>query len=175
MFLYCYESFINGRSITYSLKESDGFITEFNFLTPEQYSAFKNSNQPENSMILNQTKLIKQAHDELDSYFNGRNKIFSVPFKAAIGTEFMHKVWDALCDIPYGETATYSEIAEKIGSKKACRAVGLANNRNPLGIFVPCHRVIGKNGTLTVYAGGLDIKSELLKLEKNSSTDQAST
>ena len=82
------------------------------------------------------------------------------------GTEFMKQVWTALCGIPYGKTATYGEIAERVGRPKAARAVGLANNRNPIPIIIPCHRVIGANGSLTGYAGGLDMKKRLLDLEK---------
>ncbi|MPN61018.1 Methylated-DNA--protein-cysteine methyltransferase [bioreactor metagenome] len=78
----------------------------------------------------------------------------------------MKNVWESLCHIPYGETRSYQQIAESIGNKKASRAVGLANNRNPIPIFIPCHRVIGANGKLVGYGGGLEIKSFLLDLEK---------
>ena len=94
----------------------------------------------------------------------GKRKEFTLPL-APVGTEFMIRVWKSLCAIPYGETRSYKEIAESIGNKKASRAVGLANNRNPIPIFIPCHRVIGANGKLVGYGGGLHIKSFLLKLE----------
>ena len=82
------------------------------------------------------------------------------------GTAFQKKVWQALCSIPYGETRSYKEIAIQIGNERACRAVGMANNKNPIGILIPCHRVIGTNHKLVSYAGGLDKKAFLLKLEK---------
>jgi len=85
---------------------------------------------------------------------------------APAGTAFMQKVWNALLTIPYGETRSYKEIAIAVGNSKACRAVGMANNRNPISVVIPCHRVIGANGKLVGYGGGLDIKSYLLDLEK---------
>lgn len=119
---------------------------------------------PENEEIC-ETPLLKEAVRQLDSYFAGELKEFTLPLSPE-GTEFMKRVWAALCDIPYGKTATYKDIAEKIGSPKAARAVGLANNRNPIPIIIPCHRVIGADGSLTGYAGGLDMKQKLLDLEK---------
>ncbi|POG23997.1 cysteine methyltransferase [Aeromonas bestiarum] len=101
---------------------------------------------------------------EFDAYFAGRLQRFTLPL-AARGTAFQQAVWQALCDIPYGETRSYGEIARVIGKLSASRAVGAANGRNPLSIIVPCHRVIGQNGSLTGYAGGLSIKQELLRLE----------
>lgn len=102
---------------------------------------------------------------EFDAYFAGRLQRFSLPL-AARGTAFQQAVWQALCDIPYGETRSYSDIARAIGKPDAVRAVGAANGRNPLSIIVPCHRVIGQNGSLTGYAGGLEIKKALLALER---------
>lgn len=102
---------------------------------------------------------------EFDAYFAGRLQRFSLPL-AARGTAFQQAVWQALCDIPYGETRSYSDIARTIGKPDAVRAVGAANGRNPLSIIVPCHRVIGQNGSLTGYAGGLEIKKTLLALER---------
>lgn len=101
---------------------------------------------------------------EFDAYFAGRLQRFTLPL-AANGTAFQQAVWQALCDIPYGETRSYGEIARVIGKPSASRAVGAANGRNPLSIIVPCHRVIGQNGSLTGYAGGLPIKQVLLRLE----------
>ncbi len=103
---------------------------------------------------------------QLDEYFNGTRKQFNVNFDLK-GTDFQKKVWNALCEIPYGETWCYQDVAIHIGNPKACRAIGLANNKNPISIIVPCHRVIGKNGKLVGYGGGLDMKEQLLKLEKN--------
>lgn len=104
--------------------------------------------------------------EELDSYFDGSLSHFFTPLDYEnTGTAFQRRVWDALREIPYGKTATYGELAERIGNPKASRAVGLANNRNPLAIVIPCHRVIGANGSLVGYAGGLDFKRGLLRLE----------
>lgn len=108
--------------------------------------------------------VLLQAEAELREYFAGRRRAFSVPL-CMHGTKFQEDVWRALAEIPYGETRSYGEIAARIGREKACRAVGMANNRNPLPIFVPCHRVVGADGSLTGYAGGLDAKRMLLELE----------
>lgn len=115
---------------------------------------------------IKETDLIKKCFKELNEYLQGQRKEFSVPIEFNKGTEFQQKVWKALIDIPYGETRSYKDVAIAVGSDKACRAVGQANNRNPLSIIVPCHRVIGSNGKLVGYGGGLNIKEKLLKLEK---------
>ena len=115
--------------------------------------------------IFKKDTAIDLACIELDEYFKGKRKNFSFPMLPE-GTEFQNKVWKALIEIPYGEKRTYKDIAITIGNPKACRAVGLANNKNPLPIVVPCHRVIGSNGKLVGYAGGLDIKEKLLEIEK---------
>lgn len=101
----------------------------------------------------------------MQDYLAGKLKDFKLPLAPA-GTEFMLRVWESLRAIPYGETRSYQEIAQSVGNKKASRAVGLANNRNPIPIIIPCHRVIGANGKLTGYRGGLEIKAHLLELEK---------
>lgn len=112
------------------------------------------------------TPLLEQAAQELNEYFSGRRKAFDVPL-APEGTPFQKQCWDALLQIPYGETRTYGQQAALIGNPKACRAVGMGNHRNPLPIFIPCHRVVGANGKLTGYAGGLNIKEMLLQIERN--------
>ena len=104
--------------------------------------------------------------EQLDAYFSGELTTFDLKLDMA-GTEFQRRVWAALQTIPYGETRSYGEIAAQIGSPSAFRAVGLANGRNPIGIIVPCHRVIGSSGSLTGYGGGLDRKRMLLDLEKS--------
>lgn len=109
-------------------------------------------------------ELTGRAFGELEEYFLGRRREFDLPLRPD-GTEFQRKVWAALREIPYGETRSYSEIAEQVGNPKAVRAVGMANHRNPIAIMIPCHRVIGKNGSLTGYAGGLRLKERLLKIE----------
>lgn len=108
--------------------------------------------------------IIRKTQKQLHEYFAGRRTRFDLPL-AFSGTEFQQQSWQALLSIPYGETRSYADQAELIGNPKAVRAVGRANGLNPLGIVVPCHRVIGKSGTLTGYAGGLEIKEFLLRLE----------
>ena len=107
----------------------------------------------------------RDVTDQLAAYFAGELTEFNVDLDLA-GTEFQRRVWGALCQIPYGETWSYSQLAGKIGSSRACRAVGLANGRNPVAIIVPCHRVIGANGSLVGYGGGLDRKALLLDHER---------
>jgi methylated-DNA-[protein]-cysteine S-methyltransferase len=101
---------------------------------------------------------------ELEEYFAGQRRAFTFSLDLR-GTEFQVKCWSALLDIPYGETRSYADIARAVGQPKGFRAVGLANNRNPIAIVVPCHRVIASDGTLCGYGGGLDIKRKLLELE----------
>lgn len=115
---------------------------------------------------IKETDLIKESNKQLQEYLNGNREIFDIPLEPK-GTQFQNKVWKALQEIPYGETCSYKDIGIKIGNIKACRAVGMANNKNPLPIFIPCHRVIGSNGKLVGYAGGLKIKEKLLELEKH--------
>ena len=107
---------------------------------------------------------------QIREYMDGKRKNFDFPFELH-GTEFQVKVWHALCDIPYGETRTYKEIANTIGHPTAYRAVGMANHDNPIWIVVPCHRVVGSNGKLTGYAGGLEMKDALLRLEQGQGSD----
>ncbi|HIZ77337.1 MAG TPA: methylated-DNA--[protein]-cysteine S-methyltransferase [Firmicutes bacterium] len=115
---------------------------------------------------LEQTPLLMQTEKQLKEYFKGQRNVFDLPLQMK-GTQFQQEVWQALQEIPYGETRTYSDIAVAIGRPKATRAVGMANHCNPLAIIVPCHRVIGKNGSLTGYAGGLEKKQALLALESS--------
>jgi len=105
------------------------------------------------------------AVEQLGAYFAGELTEFDIEFDL-LGTEFQQRVWKALLTIPYGETRSYGEIADQIGAPGSARAVGLANGHNPIAIVVPCHRVIGANGNLTGYGGGLDRKRTLLELEK---------
>jgi methylated-DNA-[protein]-cysteine S-methyltransferase len=110
------------------------------------------------------TQLLIAVREQLRAYFAGELTVFTLPL-AAIGTPFQHAVWDALTRIPHGTTTTYSAIAQALHNPGAVRAVGAANGQNPIAIVVPCHRVIGADGTLTGYAGGLDRKRALLALE----------
>lgn len=111
------------------------------------------------------TPLLQETQRQLDAYFAGTLTVFDLPL-APRGTLFQQAVWQALCTIPYGEIRSYSEIAAAIDRPHACRAVGMANHENPIAIIIPCHRVVGKNGSLTGYAGGLAVKQALLALEQ---------
>ena len=108
--------------------------------------------------------VLRQAVEELREYFAGERREFTLPLAPA-GTPFQQQVWTALREIPYGATCSYRRIAERIGRPKACRAVGMANNRNPIAIVVPCHRVVGASGAVVGYAAGLEVKEKLLALE----------
>jgi len=148
--LYFYETPVgkigladNGRAITDLFFGEDSPLTEY---------------------IINETELLKSAYKQLMEYFSGSRKIFDLSL-AFEGTSFQQKVWKALLTIPYGHVRSYKDIAKQTGNEKACRAVGMANNRNPIGIIIPCHRVIGSDGKLVGYGGGLDIKRYLLQLE----------
>jgi methylated-DNA-[protein]-cysteine S-methyltransferase len=137
------------------IRETDGNITRVYFATEPPPVAVK----------IQETDLIKAAFLQLTAYFNGQLQEFSLPL-APQGTDFMQAVWSALRAVRYGKTASYQDIATAIGNPKAVRAVGQANHRNPLPIFIPCHRIIGSNGKLVGYAGGLAMKQQLLALEK---------
>ena len=108
--------------------------------------------------------LLREAQRQLDEYFAGLRRTFELPL-APRGTPFQREVWFALADIPYGQTCTYAQLAMRLGRPTASRAVGAANGRNPLGIILPCHRVVGANGALTGFSGGLEAKRFLLELE----------
>lgn len=108
--------------------------------------------------------VLNEAVKQLSEYFVGSRRTFSLPLEPR-GTEFQRAVWNELLKIPFGETKTYGEIAAAMGKPKASRAVGMGCNRNPIAIIIPCHRVVGKNGSLTGFAGGLDVKGKLLEHE----------
>lgn len=120
---------------------------------------------PSEEYIIKESDILKEANNQLQEYLSGKRKEFSLPLDPC-GTKFRKNIWNCLCAISYGETKSYKEIAEIIGNPKACRAVGSANNKNPIPIFIPCHRVIGASGKLVGYRGGLKVKEYLLKLEK---------
>lgn len=111
-----------------------------------------------------ETPLLLRAFAQLEEYLAGKRREFDLPLAPA-GTVFQRRVWDALLQIPYGQTRSYRQIAEAADSPKGYRAVGMANNRNPIAVFIPCHRVIGADGSMVGYGGGLDIKEYLLRLE----------
>jgi len=110
------------------------------------------------------SSLTDLAVKQIEEYFTGKRRQFDLPVSPS-GTCFQEAVWKELLAIPYGETRSYKQIAQAIGKPKACRAVGMANNRNPISIIIPCHRVIGANGSLVGYGGGLEMKQKLLDLE----------
>lgn len=145
-----YDSFIGSLYIS----ENGNGITSIQF-------AF---NSPGKKNVSKLTPLLKETIRQLTEYFDGIRQTFDIPI-APRGTDFQLKVWKALQYIHYGETCTYKDIAEQINCPKGFRAVGLANNRNPIPIIIPCHRVIGANGKLVGYAGGLDVKTQLLAIE----------
>ncbi len=134
------------------ITEKNGFITNVSFAKKEDVDSI-----PNNGLIL---ECIRQ----LTEYFNGRRRKFDIPLVLS-GTPFQKSVWTAISFIPWGTVCTYKELADKIGHPKAYRAVGMACNRNPVVIIIPCHRVLGSDGSLTGYAGGLDMKRKLLSLE----------
>lgn len=146
---FCYDTEIG----TIKISENDRKIIGLGF------SDLKKENE-----IEKETNSIRKTYLQLKEYLSGKRKNFDIEIEM-IGTEFQKKVWKELLNIPYGETRSYKDIATAIGNKKACRAVGNANNKNPIAIIVPCHRVVGSNGSMTGYAGGIDIKEKLLKIE----------
>lgn len=159
MFFYRYQTAIGPVGIA----EAEGSITNLWFgpdlprgLLPGSESRLAEERK---------TPLLAEAETQLRSYLSGTLRSFDLPLSPE-GTGFMQSVWRALRAIPYGQTASYSDIALAVGNPKGVRAVGLANNRNPIALIIPCHRVIGKDGTLTGYAGGLALKRRLLELEK---------
>ena len=133
------------------IAEEDGAVTGLHF-------------QPVISTEIQETPLIRDTSIQLCEYFDGRRQSFDLPIVFS-GTAFQKAVWTALTDIPYGQTCAYRDIAAAIGNPKACRAVGMANNKNPIAIIIPCHRVIGADGSLVGYGSGLPIKKALLALE----------
>ena len=135
------------------LEETDGAITRLYLVV-----------DPAPTASDRESALLRRAFDQLEAYWQGQLKSFDLPLEPR-GTDFMRLVWQQLVAVPYGQTATYRDIAVAVGRPKACRAVGLANNRNPIPIFIPCHRIIGQGGALTGYRGGLDMKRALLDLE----------
>lgn len=140
------------------IKEENGYIIGVRLLT-EQEKIAKAELQPP------ATSLLQQAHAQLTEYFAGERIGFTLPIKYPFGTPFQYSVWNALRDIPYGETRSYEDIAVAIGNPKAVRAIGQANTRNPILLLVPCHRVINKNGTIGGFGCGVKVKQKLLQLE----------
>lgn len=145
------------------IASSEKGLVQLNLRDKDHFSRELHNSFPDADLVESEEKnqlVIRQ----LNEYFAGERKEFSVPLHLN-GTEFHQRVWRALCEIPFGKTASYKEIAERIGNPKAMRAVGQANHRNPIPIIIPCHRVIGANGHLTGYGGGMDMKEKLLSHE----------
>ena len=141
------------------ITEADGFITELFFEADMQKGAGGQK-----------TPLLEEAEKQLAAYLSGSRENFDLPLTAE-GTAFQKTVWDTLRKIPYGQTRSYKQVAEMIGKPRASRAVGMANNKNPILILTPCHRVVGADGKLVGYAAGLDIKQKLLELERTNACD----
>ena len=156
--VYFYETNTPIGKIGLATTENDSHITDV--IWNYEIEKFKND---DNFQII-ETELIKRAKKQLFEYFSKKRKQFDLPLLKE-GTPFQISVWNALETIPYGETRSYKDIAVAIKNEKAVRAVGMANNRNKISIFIPCHRVIGANGKLVGYGGGLHIKKFLLELE----------
>ena len=139
------------------LAGSDAGLSKIHFIAPDEH-------RPVYSAWRHDPAALAPAAEQLNAYFAGELREFDLAL-APSGTSFQREVWDALCTIPYGATASYGDIARSIGKPDAVRAVGTANGRNPLPIVVPCHRVIGSDGSLVGYSGGMHIKIALLTLE----------
>jgi methylated-DNA-[protein]-cysteine S-methyltransferase len=118
------------------------------------------------TFIEKDNQLLKETRKQLDEYFNMERKDFDIPL-LMVGTDFQKSVWDALLEVPYGSTSTYLNLAKQINNEKAVRAVANANGANAIAIIIPCHRIIGTNGELIGFGGGLPLKKRLLKLEQN--------
>lgn len=144
------------------IEEKDNYIVGISFISDNDIIDEEINTEIENNTIT-------RCKIQLEEYFNGNRTDFDLEIKFLQGTDFQKRVWSELRKIPYGETISYKELAERIGNPKACRAVGGANNKNPIGIIVPCHRVIGVNGKMIGYAEGIDKKEFLLKLERSNS------
>ncbi|MDR1878123.1 MAG: methylated-DNA--[protein]-cysteine S-methyltransferase [Bacteroidales bacterium] len=148
-YYYAYQTIIGKIHIV----EQDNFITGIKYQPPETKPQEK------------ETLLIKETYLQLVDYLTGKRQLFDIPIKTA-GTAFQEKIWTTLQTIPYGEVWSYKRLAETAGSPRGYRAAGMGNNKNPIAIVIPCHRVIGSDGTLVGYAGGLHIKQQLLAIEQ---------
>jgi methylated-DNA-[protein]-cysteine S-methyltransferase len=149
--IYSYCEYLSTTSGLLKICANEQGISAITFVMQEDAPAIGNA-------------VTKEAKQQLSEYFDQQRKAFDLPL-APVGTQFQQNVWQQLCAIPYGETCSYADIAKQLNNPNAVRAVGSANGKNPISIVVPCHRVIGANGTLTGYAGGLTRKAALLTLE----------
>ena len=140
-------------------------VEEYGKIEQVTFPIEHNRKTPEKDWVENENSF-RDIFVQLDEYFSGKRTKFSLELNP-VGTEFQKTVWQELQKIPYGSTINYGELAKRIGNPKASRAVGAANGKNPIGIIIPCHRVIGKDGSLTGFGGGLSVKELLLKLENS--------
>jgi methylated-DNA-[protein]-cysteine S-methyltransferase len=161
---YCYYQSPFGKLL---LIGNDGILEELHFPDAAEQELIAEDCQYDETVF---NEVLRQ----LAEYFAGNRQVFDLKIVPK-GTPFQKRVWQELQKIPFGRTASYGEIAERVGNAKACRAIGMANNKNPIPIIVPCHRVIGKNGSLVGFGGGLDLKRQLLNLENDSSSLPFST
>jgi len=161
IWFYKYKIGNNSKLLNLGIAEENGAICRVLFRDKFKSDGFEKQ----------ETLLIKEAAKQLGEYFNKKRKVFNLPL-VLNGTDFQKKVWNELQNIPYGKTCSYGEVAAMTGNSKAGRAVGMANNRNPIVIIIPCHRVIGHDGSLTGYAGGLELKRQLLELENKNNLQQ---
>ena len=153
------------------LFEKDRHLIGVQFQASELGSKHKARIAKRAMLLPSVSELLQETEVQLNEYFQHNRHTFTLPIQLE-GTEFQKRAWQALIDIPYGETASYSQQAEKLGGKTYSRAVGQANHNNPIVIIVPCHRVIGKNGSLTGFGGGLDTKAWLISHESGQSQYQ---
>lgn len=150
-----YTSYYKNEKVMIKIKSNEDSVTEITFVKD------KNDIEDETEENL----IIKQCKEQLDEYFEGERKEFSIKYIYS-GTKFQERVWKELLNVGYGTTISYKELAKRVGNSKAVRAVANAVGKNKIGIIIPCHRIIGSNGTLTGYAGGLENKKYLLEIEK---------
>ena len=149
-----YQTYFETKIGRLGIAEKDQFLTHL-FFNPKKCPV---------GTVEKRTPFLRDVAKQLKEYLDGKRKGFDLPLKF-FGTDFQRSVWNALLTIPYGETRTYGEIARQIGNPNACRAVGMANHWNPIAIIIPCHRVIGADGSLTGFGGGLTLKQQLLDIE----------
>lgn len=154
-----YYAFVDSPAGELWIAMRDGHLTDLRFVKKGDRARFRKEGVESKNEL-------RRVTDQLESYFRGELEDFDIPVRFECGTEFQKKAWRVLCGIPYGQTISYGEQAKRLGNPKAFRAVGGANRANPIAIVVPCHRVIGSDGKLTGFGGGLGTKEKLLRLEK---------
>ena len=161
-------SYYKNNGVEYVLGSYDGKLCLIDAIDGK--NRVKNKNRLTKTLnaeyVENEDSVLKQTAKELDEYFVGKRSEFDIPL-LMVGSEFQKSVWEALLKIPYGQTSTYKYQATMIGNTKAVRAVANANGANAISIIIPCHRIIGSDGSLTGYAGGLELKQRLLEIEKH--------